>query len=321
MSATVPHVAGAGTRPPLLRRSGWLLLFIALTVVGLATGVAAGASIVQALFPPVTALLLIGLMRVLPPGLPALDPLAGRTRAQTLAEARPLLVYALLFPLLLIPVVVWLHFQYLPLIPGQSAFWALSWNYLVVGKIGLLLLPTVWFTWRLGGDARRLGLRGIGGAWRWAGPIAVLIVYTALSGVDLLGVSVPALSVWRAVATVAVVILAAGLTEELFYRVLLQTRLEVLLGRWNGIAVTALLFALLHVPSRFAFVYLGRTGVPAADLAIAFLAMVTMKGAAGLVFGYLWTRYRNAWINVIVHTAVDSIPLVLIAAGAAVQGS
>ena len=46
----------------------------------------------------------------------------------------------------------------------------------------------------------------------------------------------------------------------MFYRVLLQTRLERVLGRWNVIAAGALLFGLFHLPARLVFVWLGTTG-------------------------------------------------------------
>lgn len=320
MSAGSPAVR-TRVAHPLLRRTPWLPVLVAITIAAVVVAVASGAGIVAALFAPATALLLAGAARVLPPRLSVANPLQDREPARLLAETRPLLVYALAFPLLLVPVVAWQRVQYLPLFPGVTASWTTSWNYLVAGKIGLLLLPAAWFAHRLGGDLRTMGVRGVAGAWRWVGPAAVGLLFLALSGLDVVGAAVPAFSPGRALAAVAVALLAAGVAEELFYRVLLQTRLEVLLGRWNGIALASLLFALLHVPSRFAFVYLGRTGSPAADLGLTVLAMIATKGAVGVLLGYLWSRYRNAWVNVAVHTAADSVVLVLLASGAAVAGS
>jgi membrane protease YdiL (CAAX protease family) len=43
------------------------------------------------------------------------------------------------------------------------------------------------------------------------------------------------------------------------------------------------------------------------------------KGISGFAWGYLWSRYRNLWINVLLHTFVDSLPLVLLVAGAALK--
>src|SRR3712207_9089246 len=40
--------------------------------------------------------------------------------------------------------------------------------------------------------------------------------------------------------------MTASVAEWLFYRVMLQTRLEALLGRWPAITATALLFAAMH---------------------------------------------------------------------------
>ena len=314
MSTASQEVASsAKPHRSFVQRSGWLLLIVSLTVISAAVQLAAGeVTIIGVLFEP----LLIGLMFLLPLRFPTLPVLAEKTRAQVQAETRPLLGYALLFPVLLVPVVIWGYFQNLPLFPGRTTFWALSWNYLVVGKIALLFFPTAYFLWRFGGNGRQLGLRGITGAWRWVGPIIILLLYVGLSSLDYLGGNISALPLLPTLAVIVLIFFAAGFTEEVFYRVLLQTRLEVLVGRWNGIAITAFLFALLHLPSRFTFDWLGHTSIPPFDLGLAFTAVLVSKGITGFTWGYLWSRYRNLWLNVLLHTFIDALPLVLLVAGA-----
>ncbi|HZR40146.1 MAG TPA: CPBP family intramembrane glutamic endopeptidase [Ktedonobacteraceae bacterium] len=303
------------------RRPVWLLLILGLVVVSLGIKLVTGTGVVPTLFGPVFILLLMGLVRILPPRFPALPLLAGKTRAQLLAEIRPLLAYALLFPILLIPVVIWGYFQNLPLFPDRTTNWAVSWNYLIVGKIVLLCLPTVYFVWRYGGSAQQLGLRGITNIWRWIAPVIILLLYTGLLSLNYLGTKAPGFSPWPVLAVILVTFLAAAFPEEFFYRVLLQTRLEALVGRWNGIAISSLFFGLLHLPSRFAFVWLGHTGNPALDLTLALKEVFVAQVVEGIFLGYLWARYRNAWINMLLHLIVDAIPLVLIVAGALLKVS
>jgi len=136
---------------------------------------------------------------------------------------------------------------------------------------------------------------------------------------DYFGLKVPGFPFLPVLAVIVVVFFAAAFTEEFFYRVLLQTRLEVLGDRWNGIAISSLLFGLLHLPSRFTFVWLGHTGNPVLDLALALSEVFAAQVPFGFFAGYLWARSRNAWINMLLHLIVDAIPLVLLAAGAPIK--
>src|SRR5581483_9530485 len=70
------------------RRPVWLLLILGLVVVSLGIKLVTGTGVVPTLFGPVFILLLMGLVRILPPRFPALPLLAGKTRAQLLAEIR-----------------------------------------------------------------------------------------------------------------------------------------------------------------------------------------------------------------------------------------
>ena len=289
---------------PSVRPAAWLIATLALVAGCTTLQVVKGWGVPSAWL---IAVISLSLLRAVPPRLAVPDPLADQDDAQIRTELRPLLLYALLYPLLLIPVVLWGRQQPIPLFPGWHDSWALSANYHVVGKMLLLGVPTLAFLWRLGG-LRRLGLGGITNPWRWIGPLigqsfAMIIVPVVLGGPT--GVSL--LPLWLLAALAVMTFCSAGFTEEMFYRVLLQTRLERVLGRWNGIAAAALLFGLFHLPSRLVFVWLGTGESLGWDSARALAAVVTGQMVLGLVDGYMWTRFRNVWWNVGAHVFKDVV--------------
>lgn len=82
--------------------------------------------------------------------------------------------------------------------------------------------------------------------------------------------------------------------EELFYRVWLQTRLEVLLGTWPAIMISSLLWAIWHMSIQ---------GGGSAD--IAFSNVIVNQGVTGLFLGFLWAKYRNVWVLIIIHGLIN----------------
>lgn len=101
----------------------------------------------------------------------------------------------------------------------------------------------------------------------------------------------------------------AGVVEELFFRVLLQSRLAALSGSQGaGLFASALVFGLAHAPGlwlRGAGVIEGLGAAPSLLLAIA--TSVTTMAVAGLVFGVLWLRTRNWLLVVLLHGLVDAL--------------
>ena len=79
------------------------------------------------------------------------------------------------------------------------------------------------------------------------------------------------------------VVIAAAIAEELLFRGLLLSSLENRYGRWRGILLTSLLFALLHDPWRF---------VP-----ILFI---------GGLFGYLVSRGGSIYYGMVAHAITNS---------------
>lgn len=88
--------------------------------------------------------------------------------------------------------------------------------------------------------------------------------------------------------------LTAGVGEEIFYRYWLQTRAEAVLGRWGGIAVATLLFALMHVGARQDL-----------GLGVELAAAIVVQGTFGLFLAYVWARYRNIWLAIGAHIVAN----------------
>jgi membrane protease YdiL (CAAX protease family) len=138
--------------------------------------------------------------------------------------------------------------------------------------------------------------------WYWLGPAVVILgwgylfFYSPLVETDVSGYQD-----WDRVELAVVALytfLTASVLEEIFYRVILQTRLEELWGRWAAITATALLFTAMHV-HRYA-------DGSFTDIT---LLILTSNGALGLFAGYLWSRYRNVWSLIVVHGAINGLAL------------
>lgn len=140
--------------------------------------------------------------------------------------------------------------------------------------------------------------------WQWLAPVPVIVAWAVLAYATPLAPAVPTLKDYPDPAFVAVVafltFLTASVGEEVFYRYFLQSHLEAWLGRWAAIAVSALLFALMHVPTH---------GSGAAWVIVA--TAVALQGVTGVFLGVLWARYRNLWANIAVHGMLNGVGVVL----------
>ncbi|MGI5120084.1 CPBP family intramembrane glutamic endopeptidase [Marinactinospora thermotolerans] len=165
---------------------------------------------------------------------------------------------------------------------------------MLVGSSGVLRRAT-------GPDLPRLAL-WVPQGWRWGGLFAVAAyLYFAVFPPWTAPVPTydrlpddyqPLLSVLLTFATVS-------LLEEAFYRVMLQSRLALLYGRWPGIVLTSLIYAVSSA------IGLGVDTNPLVLVAM----VVSVQGAAGLMYGYLWSRYHNLWLNFLLHTGVNAVAL------------
>lgn len=136
--------------------------------------------------------------------------------------------------------------------------------------------------------------------WYWLGPLIVIIVWVYAHFFSVFaaphhpsGISDPV------VLTVSLLIgfLLNSVLEEVFYRVWLQTRLELLLGRWPAILLASILWASWHI----AIQGTGQWGLDGATV-------IANHAVTGLFLGYLWARYRNVWALLIIHGLLNAPP-------------
>ncbi|MFL1381203.1 MULTISPECIES: CPBP family intramembrane glutamic endopeptidase [unclassified Nocardiopsis] len=135
--------------------------------------------------------------------------------------------------------------------------------------------------------------------WRWLGliPVAlvlVLIGYIMVPHTGLPEFSFPLVGFVLAFALISV-------CEEIFFRGMVQTRLEIIMGSGGGIVATSILYALMYaiVQPYDAVSQLPGDGF-VYDLGLALLTY----GTASLLYGYLWLCFRNTWLNVLLRIGV-----------------
>lgn len=169
-----------------------------------------------------------------------------------------------------------------------------------VRVVFLFVLPVVFvdqagFTLTGEGTAMPTLAMGVTEPWRWFGLLPTLATI-GLVALSLRDVPLPSLDLALIGAVVAFI--AISIPEEIFFRGMLQSRLEHLVGRWSGIILTSLLFAATYAATdeRNELVPLTEGGI-LADVGAALLAYVPL----GLLYGYVWVCYRNIWLNVLLR--------------------
>lgn len=132
--------------------------------------------------------------------------------------------------------------------------------------------------------------------WRWGGLFPVALTLSLMGAVFLPYTGFPRMSFSLIGLLVAFTVIS--ICEEAFFRSMLQTRLEVYMGRWGGIVAASVIFALTYalIQTFDAVSQLPGEGL-VEDIG---LAMLTY-GAAGLFYGYLWACFRNIWLNVLIR--------------------
>ncbi len=111
----------------------------------------------------------------------------------------------------------------------------------------------------------------------------------------------------RAIVGAVLPLFTAALPEEIFYRGLLQCRMERVAGRAPAVIVSATLFAAFHVPSRYLLSDGGIEG-QAGDLLSVIVGTGVPALIVGLIFSFIWDRYRSLPILVAAHWGVDVLP-------------
>jgi membrane protease YdiL (CAAX protease family) len=107
--------------------------------------------------------------------------------------------------------------------------------------------------------------------------------------------------------------LEAGVVEEFFFRVLLQSRLSAALkSELGGIVLMSLLFGLAHAPGLYLRTALTLEGLPAhPSLLMAVGYSIVIVSVGGFFIGVLWARTRNFAVVVVVHAMGDLLPNLL----------
>jgi len=117
-----------------------------------------------------------------------------------------------------------------------------------------------------------------------------------------LAIGVPIVFVWLA--------LEAGVVEEFFFRVLLQSRLSrAVRSELGGIVLMSLLFGLAHAPGLYLRTGLTQEGLPPQPpflMALGYSIVIT--SVAGFFLGVLWARTRNFLLVVLIHAMADLLP-------------
>ncbi|WP_327092368.1 CPBP family intramembrane metalloprotease [Nonomuraea sp. NBC_01738] len=234
---------------------------------------AAGVSLWAALLPQLAAVLLAMLVA---PRAAIPQPLSGLPRPRLVKETWLLLAAAVAFPIAVALV-------------GRGLLYP-------VAKIMILLVvPLVGFRLIRGdGPAARSVPRPV----TWLAPLPAVVAWFLLAEVSPL--SPPLTQQLPDPVTLAVgsliTLLTASVLEEFFYRAWLQTRLEALYGRWPAILASALLFAAMHV-----------SHINPEAIGVGIASVVAAQGMFGLMQGYLWARYRNIWVIILIHTIINLV--------------
>jgi membrane protease YdiL (CAAX protease family) len=191
---------------------------------------------------------------------------------------------------------VWVAYERLargPL-PGLRGFTAAT-AWWLAAKLVVWIAPVVAFVrWRHGPAAAAwLGLARATGLLRGLGIAAGWVAVSALAG-RLLPGQWPTPVAPSEIATHLFLVCVGPFLEELVYRgFVLRTLVDGGLGFWRANALTAVLFALLHVPG---WLFMGRS--PAACARELPLIALT-----GFVFGAARARGGSLWASVVVHVA------------------
>ena len=101
-------------------------------------------------------------------------------------------------------------------------------------------------------------------------------------------------------------ILTAGFTEEFFFRGILLTRLDNLLGSkiWS-ILICSILFGLYHLP----YAYLSPNWPTRGDFGGALMAALGDGILGGVILGIVYVRTKNnLFASILVHSLIDLLP-------------
>ena len=149
-----------------------------------------------------------------------------------------------------------------------------------------------------------------------AGMAVLMLVFQSVMGRglrDLMSAHLPASTLLLGI-PLAFVWLAveAGVVEEFFFRVLLQTRLAaVLRSELAAIVLMSVIFGLAHAPGIYLRTAMTQEAVQHPSVLMAVGYSIVITSVAGFFLGVLWARTRNFALVVVVHAMTDLLPGVM----------
>lgn len=179
-----------------------------------------------------------------------------------------------------------------------------------------VIVPAALIQWQSGYNLRQLA--PVSGRARHlvviVGMSLLLLGFQAFLGrglKDIASAHVSSRLLWYGVPlTFAWLALEAGVVEEFFFRVLLQTRLAaVFRSELGAIVLMSLIFGLAHAPGLYLRTGLTQEGLPPhPSLLMAIGYSIVITSVAGFFLGILWARTRNFAVVVVVHAMGDLLP-------------
>ncbi|MFC3999810.1 CPBP family intramembrane glutamic endopeptidase [Nocardiopsis sediminis] len=172
-----------------------------------------------------------------------------------------------------------------------------------VRVIFLFVLPILFVDqagWTVSGQATAMPslAMSVGDRWRWVGLLPIVAVLALIA----VTVHPVALHEARLVFLTAVVaFFAVAIPEEIFFRGMVQTRLEWLMGRWGGIAVAAVIFGLTYAAVKN---YFELSPLSMQSTAVPWYFAVLIYSVLGLLYGCVWSFYRNIWLSILLRGGV-----------------
>ncbi|HSE41343.1 MAG TPA: CPBP family intramembrane glutamic endopeptidase [Acidobacteriota bacterium] len=196
---------------------------------------------------------------------------------------------------------------------GATSFLGDFWYEIVFKLIFLLIIP--WLIYRKLGHRTKDLLFG----WRLTPQRLFWLVLAFSTGILLNVVYIneirSAAKQMNAFATIGritigalMALMTAGFPEEFVYRGIIQTRLEIVVGRFLAIITTLILFVAWHLPTR----YLLAQGIEgqAGNWTSVLIGTGIPVAIIGLIFGWAWDRFRNLPALIAAHWAIDLLPTV-----------
>ena len=115
-------------------------------------------------------------------------------------------------------------------------------------------------------------------------------VFAGLGVLQVIGSYLRWSDVWAALPWILIFLFSNAFMEELWFRALFLKKLEPLLGRTTSLAITSIVFAIVHISSIYVI-----------DILLFMVALL----ALGWLWGYLMQKTNSIWGSVLIHAGAD----------------